>query len=399
MGVGSAWTTAGVGVLLVGVVASCGGGSADRADVDAGIGSSASFGQAEPGSPVGEVLVGEDAAWIVGSGGGDDSADEIDIWRLAPGTAEPELVGSVPALQGASHAVAVEGVDGPGGVELAGWSCDDGEPAETAGCDAAVAELVRVDAAGEVIDEVTLSEKDGPLDPSDSVAIVGTTAGATWVAVDESIVEVGASGEVLATVPTSWGEHCVIGDRLYGLVDPNAPTTGGSSEGAIVTDSRQAAAVVSSFQVEEHADIDAGDWQPVAGGASGDFEPGEVLAGFCGDGRFDVTTPGGDLVATWTPGAGWARVAASADRPAAADVEGESAEGGFVVLDDGAVVERESDGAYEPTGLDLRAPADFDPTSGPVVLSADASDRLVAACVTWPESPETAITTCDLTRR
>jgi hypothetical protein len=259
-----------------------------------------------------------------------------------------------------------------------------------------------VDAAGEVTDEVTLMEKDGPLDPSDSVAIVGTTAGSTWVAVDESIVEVAASGEVWATVPTSSGEHCVIGDRLYGLVDPNVPTSG-SSEGPIVIDSQQAADVAPSFQVQEHSGVDAGVWQSVAGGESGDFDPGGALAGFCSDGRFDVMTPGGDLVATWTPDAGWVRVAAGADLPAAADVEGESAEGTFVRLDDGAVVEREGDGDYGPTGLDLPAPAGFDPASGPVVLSADASGSLVAACVTWPETPgaseSAATTTCDLTRR
>jgi hypothetical protein len=394
MRVGSAWTTAGASLLLAAVVSSCGG-SSDEADVDAG----ASFQQTEPGLPVGEVLVGEDTAWVVGSQG--DTADDIDIWRLEPGTAEPELVGTVEPLQGASHAVApVDGAAGGEGVELAGWSCVDGELAD---CDAGVAELVRVDAAGDVTDEVTLAEKDGPLDPSDSVAIVGTTAASTWVAVDESVVEVGASdsasdsasGEVLATVPSSWGEHCVIGDRLYGLVDPNVP-----APGAVVTDSQQATDVVPSFQVKEPADVaDSGDWEVVAGGASGDFEPGEALVGFCGDGRFEVTTPDGDLVATWTPDAGWVRAAASADQPAEADVEGESAEGTFVVLDDGAVVERAGDGDYEPTGLDLPAPAGFDPASGPVVVSADASDSLVAACVTWPETPETATTTCDLTRR
>jgi hypothetical protein len=264
------------------------------------------------------------------------------------------------------------------------------------GCDAAVAELVRVGPSGEVVDEVVLADKAGPLDPSDSAAIVGTTAGSTWVAVEESIVEVGAAGDVLATVATSWGENCIIDDRLYGLVDPDVPTSG--SQGAIVTDGGEAGRGVTSFQVLEHPGGSIG-WRPVPGTAAKDFDEGGPVAGFCSDGDFVVTTPAGDLVATWRPDAGWSEVAAGVDQPPAAAVEGESAQGSFVVLDDGSVFERASDGDCEPTDRDLPAPSGFDSRSGPVVVSADASDSLVAACVTWPETPETATTTCDLTRR
>lgn len=372
---------------MVLVVVSCGG-SSDGADVGTGASSEqAQAQQIQPGPLAGEVVVGEDSAWVVSSQGGPDA--EIDLWRLEPGTPDPEHVGTVPPLQGASTAATADGLD------LAGWRCAEGAGGEMSSCDAAVAELVRVGPSGEVVDEVVLADKAGPLDPSDSAAIVGTTAGSTWVAVEESIVEVGASGEVLATVPTSWGENCVIDDRLYGLVDPDVPT--GGSPGAIVTDGGQAGDVT-SFQVLELAGGSTG-WRPVPGTASKDFDEGEPVAGFCSDGQFVVTTPAGDLVATWRPDTDWSEVATGVDNPPAAAVEGESAQGSFVVLNNGSVVERASDGDYEPTDLDLPAPSGFDPRSGPVVVSADASDSLVAACVTWPETPETATTTCDLTRR
>jgi hypothetical protein len=331
-------------------------------------------------------VVGDDQVWVVGGAG--DRYAATDLWRLDLDSPVPEHIGTAEPLQGASHRATAEGL------ELAGWRCGEGE---MPGCAASVAELIRLDAAGEVTDRVTLAEKPGPLDPSDSVAIVGGTSRSTWIAVQGSVVEVSDGGDLAATIETSGGEHCVIDDRLYGLVDPEASPAASTMETA--PDGSRRAGIVSSFEVLEPAD----GWEAVAGGGPEDLSHTEPLTGFCGPGQFEVTTPGGTLVAVWRPGDGWSRVRPpAAGRPASevvAAVDAGSPLGEFARLPDGTVVERTSDGAYEPTDLDLQAPSSFDPQSGPVVVSADSSDSLVAACVTWPVTTETATTSCDVARR
>jgi hypothetical protein len=373
MGVSSSVGRVGVGLGLAFAVAACGGGaggSGSRAgDVEAG------FGAGEPGVPAGDVVVGDDQAWVVGRQG--DRYSAVELWRLDPDTAAPEHLGTATALQGASQEATGDGL------ELAGWRCDGGDMPD---CDTSVAELVRLDDAGEETDRVTLTEKPGPLDPSDGVAIVGRTSGSTWVAVQGSLVEVSAGGDVVSTVETSLGEHCVIGDRLYALVEPDSPES---------PDAVGSSGSSSSFEVRENAD----GWQAVARGGPEALDNAEPLSGFCGDGQFEVTTPGGTLVAVWRPGGGWSRVRAAAGRPAAGAIEAGSPVGDFAKLRDGRVVERTRSGGYTPTGLDLEPPAAFDPAAGPVAVSADSSDTLVAACVTWPATTDTATTTCDVARR
>jgi hypothetical protein len=313
-----------------------------------------------------------------------DRYSATDLWRLDPDSpesgsaSEPQHVGTAVALQGAGHRATADGL------ELAGWRCDGGEMPD---CDTSVAELVRLDAAGEETGRVTLAEKPGPLDPSDGVAIVGGTSRSTWLAVQGSLVEVSDRGEAVSTVVSSGGEHCVIGDRLYALVEPDARV------GATVTAPGRRG-TVSRFEVREPT----GGWRAVPGGGPEALTNAEPLTGFCGDGRFEVTTPGGTLVATWDPGDGWSRVRTAAGGPTAGVVEA-SPLGDFARLGDGTVVERTSTGAYARTGLEVEPPPTFDPAAGPAVVSADSSDTLVAACVTWPETTETATTTCDVARR
>jgi hypothetical protein len=361
MRVPSWWGRTGLGLVLV--VAGCGGGSADSTKADAG----GSLRSSDPGQPVGEVVVGEDRAWLISNPG--DRYSDLDVWRLDLETATPERVRTVSALLGASSRATSNGLD------IAGWRCAEGEMPR---CATSIVELVRLDSSGEVVDQITLVERPGPLGSGEGATIVGATGRSTWVAADGSVVEVADSGEVLSTVPTSHGEECVIEDRLYGLVDPNrtAPALDGVT-----------------FSVVEHAE----GWRPVSGGGFDDPSRSEPLLGFCGSGRFEVMTPAGDLVATWRPGDGWARRGAIDELVDAA--EGRSVRGGFVRLRDGTVLERTGDGTYEPTPLRLPTSSTFDPAGGPVAMSADSSEHLVAACVTWPESVESATTSCDVSRR
>jgi hypothetical protein len=334
---------------------------------------------ADPGQPAGEVVVGEDQAWLISSPG--DRYSDLEVWRLDLETATPERVGTVDALLGPSSKATSSGLD------IAGWRCADGEMPR---CATSIVELDRLDSSGEVVDQVTLVERPGPLGSGEGAAIVGTTADSTWVAAEGSIIEVGDSGEVLSTVPTSHGEECVIEDRLYGLVDPNSTLP--APDVVTLPEDPEDTDVLNAFSVVEPAD----GWRPVAGGGFEDSSRAEPLLGFCGKGQFEVMTPAGDLVATWRPGDGWSRREA-VDEPV--DSEGRSAKGDFVRLRDGSVLERTGDGTYQPTPLRLPTPSTFDPASGPVTISADSSEHLVAACVTWPESVESATTSCDVARR
>ena len=242
---------------------------------------------------------------------------------------------------------------GPHGIDVAGWRCAD---RGASGCTEAAAVLVRLDQAGEQVDEVTLATKPGSVDPSDSVAVVGRGPASVWIAAHGSVVEVGDDGSIREAVPSSQGEPCLIGGELYGLVAPSE----------------------NSYAVLEHR----GDWRPVDDRAFVEIPGPGGLTARCGDGRYEVVAEEERLVATWTR-SGWALAEARSDLPSDAGPQIRTFDDRFGQSPDGRVSERTRAGTWEPTELELPVPPADGADLGRVSLVADSSERLVAGCISW----------------
>lgn len=383
-GLGGGWrvwsrcrSTVAVGLALLAVGSCADGPGSSQVTVGDDVGN-LDFG----GEPVGEVIAGADGAWFISQAS--DRSSDIHVWRRSVGANDPGLSAEVPGLQGAD-VVAV-----PGGLEIAGWRCAGDDRSD---CSRSLASLVRLDDTGKPLGDVLLIEKDEPLAPSDSVAVVGATSAMTWIAVHGSVVGVDRAGDVTETLPSSFGEHCVVNDTLYGLVDPSvsqAPV----DEPVIIGDEESTSAPT-TFRVLSYS---ADRWQRAEEGADIELPGGHLFTGRCAGDRFEISTFDGLLAAVWTED-GWSSLQPG-PRPDDLQPVAVSADDRFVLLSDGAVSERTSDGTYEATSLTLPVSRPENAVEGaPVVLEADASGSVVAGCVSWLDDDNSFIPTCDLAAR
>jgi hypothetical protein len=243
----------------------------------------------------------------------------------------------------------------------------------SATCDRTVAELVRVNRAGDVRVVATLGEHAGPPDDANSISIVGATSGVLWVIdMQGELQGLADDGSLVAGPFAVGGEPCVINDRLYLLrssasVPPGTPTgTGiGSPTG---------------FQVFGLTDSSALDEVP-GGELPPESSPGSI--GFCRSGAFEV--PSQTDSAVWEPDAGWTAGAPAAQLDAGYGLATSSSRNEYSVGPDGVLRMRsESRWLETPLTFSLR-------TGGPpLALAVDDAGGEVVACVSHSDGEETS---------